>query len=258
VKFLTLTLPLWLSLVVAVSTPILTVLIALWTARLATRRQRAGQIEQTRTTLRNERRDAYVMYSMALEELAYWMSPKNVSVELEDSEIRLLKAALVKGRVRVRISGNRGTSSIIGNLDRIVQTIFEIRFKQELNTAPSPQLPPSEDLKKAEQVRGHMTAQMITIGSELIRLVHRAVVEVVRAELEVDTLLDPDSIKRDGRTKRLWRTLRLASIVHPIRGIRDVKKYLEGQRDMHLNSLAKSLQDVEEASRILNELRTDD
>lgn len=257
-KFLTLTLPLWLSLVVAVSTPILTVLIALWTARLATRRQRAGQIEQTRTTLRNERRDAYVMYSMALEELAYWMSPKNLSVELEDSEIRLLKAALIKGRVRVRISGNRETGSIIGNLDRIVQTIFEIRFKQELNTASSLQLPPLEDLKKAKQVRGDMTAQMIRVGSELIRLVHRAVVEVVRAELEVDTLLDPDSIKRDGWTKRLWRTLRLASIAHPIRGIRDVKKYLERQRDMHLNSLAKSLQDVEEASRILNELRTDD
>jgi hypothetical protein len=193
---------------------------------------------------------------MALEELAYWMSPKNVNVELGDSEVRLLKAALIKGRVRVRISSNRGTSSIIGNLDRIVQTIFEIRFKQELSTAPPPQLPLTEDVKKVEQVVGDFTAQMIKIGSELIRLVHRAVVEVVRVELGVDTLLDPDSIKRDGWPKRLWRILRLTSIPHPIRGVRDVKKYLEGQRDMHLNSLAKTLQDVEEASRMLNELRT--
>jgi hypothetical protein len=193
---------------------------------------------------------------MALEELAYWMSPKNVNVELGDSEVRLLKVALTKGRVRVRISGNRGTSSIIGNLDRIVQTIFEIRFKQELSTAPPPQLPLTEDAKKVEQVVGDFTAQMIKIGSELIRLVHRAVVEVVRVELGVDTLLDPDSIKRDGWPKRLCRILRLTSIAHPIRGVRDVKKYLEEQRDMHLNSLAKTLRDVEEASRILNELRT--
>ncbi len=80
------------------------------------------------------------------------------------------------------------------------------------------------------------------------------VIEAVRAELEIDVLLDPGSIKRDGWLKRLWRIIRLTSILHPMRGIREIRKYLKGQRDMHLNLFMKTIEDVKKANLIFEEI----
>lgn len=250
-----LTVPIWLPISIAISTPILTVLVALWTARLATRREHGNWVENTRVVLRGERRDAYVTYAMAIEELAYWLSPKNVNVELDESEVRSLHATLAKGRVRVKISGSRGIGSVIGSLDRIVQNIFEIRFGQRLSSTVSSLVPLLENVERVEVTMDEIVVQMTSIGHDTIRLVHKAVIEAVRAELEVDTLLDSDSIKRDSWLKCLRQIIQLVSIVHPIRGVRDTKKYLEGQRNMHLNSLLKTIADVKEANAILKDIR---
>lgn len=235
--------PIWLTLLVAVLSPVASVTVAVLTVLVSGRRERAKLLEEKREGSREQTRQAYVEFLCTLEELLHITSIETRNGS-RHPDLEGLRCSLVKGRSRIRLAGHEVLRDLS---EELLAYVFEaVELRQEIRDQEDwiEECPEGELRTSLRAVHDELKKLASFWCAKYLELVIKAVTEAMRYELNVDYLLDPASVRPISFTKALVGSVQLSKVKHPITSLRVARRYVIEKRHPRLQSLEQSVREL--------------